>query len=256
MVIKQLTKICAVILLAFTCAVNQQVNANELAVVQPNIQAAVDSGARPEKDVNRDVARKPFDVMSFSGIKSGDVVADIGSAGGYYTRILSDIVGSEGHVHGFNGKEFARIFKNGNPTDPIAEERDNVTSIMGTFNAPTFSEPLDAAIIVLIYHDTQLSYLGIDTASMNRSLFDALKPGGSYLVIDHVAEMGSGLRDVDKMHRADPVLVRQEIEAAGFEFVAESDILRNSEDALNSMVMLPAMRGKTDRFILKFKKPE
>ena len=96
-------------------------------------------------------------------------MADIGSAGGYYTRILSDIVGPTGHVYGFNGKEFARVFKNGNPTDPIAEERANVTSIMGTFNAPVFSKmQLMLAIIVLIYHDTHLSQLNINTEAMNK----------------------------------------------------------------------------------------
>ena len=175
--------------------------------------------------------------MNFSSIKSGDVVADIGSAGGYYTRILSEIVGSEGHVYGFNGIEFARIFKNGNPTDPIAENRENVTSIMGTFNDPIFPEPIDMAVIILIYHDTHLSQLNIDTDAMNKSLFNAIKPGGIYLVVDHSAEEGSNLRDVDRLHRIDPVFVKQEIESAGFEFITESNVLNNPEDPLNTMVM-------------------
>jgi predicted methyltransferase len=194
--------------------------------------------------------------MSFSDIGPGDIVADIGSAGGYYTRILSDIVGSTGHVYGFNGKEFARVFKNGNPTDPIAEEHANVTSIMGTFNAPVFSKMLDAAIIVLIYHDTHLSQLNINSEAMNKALFDAIKPGGTLMIVDHEAELGSGTRDVEKFHRIDKVLVKQEVENAGFRFVAESNILDNPNDALNTMVMMPDVRGKSDRFIFKFKKPE
>lgn len=221
-----------------------------------SIKKAVMNSDRPEKDMARDKDRKPAEVMKFSGIKPGDIVADIGSAGGYYTRILSDLVGSEGHVYGFNGNEFARIFKNGNPTDPIAEARENVSSIMGTFNDPNFPEVLDAAIVVLIYHDTHLTYLNIDSVSMNQSIYDALKPGGTYLVIDHSAEPGSGLRDVESLHRIDQEIVLKEVESVGFRLVDESDILKNSDDNLDTMVMLPNVKGKSDRFIYKFIKPE
>ena len=224
--------------------------------IESIIKEAIANPTRPTKDTQRDVDRKPGDVMIFSSIKSGDVVADIGSAGGYYTRILSDIVGSKGHIYGFNGIEFSRIFKNGNPTDPIAAERENVTSIMGTFNDPIFPEPIDMAIIILIYHDTHLSQLNIDTDAMNKALFNAIKPGGTYLVVDHSAEEGSNLRDVDRLHRIDSILVKQEIESAGFEFITESDALNNPEDPLNTMVMMPLVRGKSDRFIYKFRKPE
>jgi predicted methyltransferase len=252
---KQLLAIFATLLCVSAFATTNQQALDDQAALQAAVDAAVANSTRPEKDTLRDVDRKPAQVMKFSGIKPGDVVADVGSAGGYYTRILSGIVGPEGRVHGFNGKEFARVFKNGNPTDPIAEELENVSSIMGTFNAPVFPEPLDSAIIVLIYHDTHLSFLGIDTAVMNKALFAALKPGGTYIVIDHAAETGSGARDTDKLHRIDPVMVKQEVEAAGFEFVEKSDILSHPEDAHNTMVMLPTERGKSDRFIFKFRKP-
>jgi len=224
--------------------------------IESIIKKAIENPKRPVKDTQRDNDRKPGEVMNFSSLKSGDVVADIGSAGGYYTRILSEIVGSEGHVYGFNGIEFARIFKNGNPTDPIAANRENVTSIMGTFNDPIFPEPIDMAVIILIYHDTHLSQLNIDTDAMNKSLFNAIKPGGIYLVVDHSAEEGSNLRDVDRLHRIDPILVKQEIESVGFEFIGESDILNKPEDPLNTMVMMPSVKGKSDRFIYKFRKPE
>jgi predicted methyltransferase len=219
------------------------------------IQTAVEDTTRPEKDVVRDNDRKPAEILAFSGIKPGDVVGDIGSAGGYYTRLLSTVVGPEGHVYGFNGTEFSRIFKDGNPTDPIAAERENVTSLVDTLNNPTFAQKLDAAIIVNIYHDTHLSFLGVDTGAMNKALFDALKPGGTYLIVDHKAAEGTGDKDTDKLHRIDAALVRQEVEAAGFEFIEESDVLSHPEDERTVMVMLPEMRGKSDRFVLKFRKP-
>ncbi len=249
-----ITTICSLLItLSFNAlAVTENTNKD----IESIIKEAIANPTRPAKDTQRDADRKPDDVMIFSSIKSGDVVADIGSAGGYYTRILSDIVGSKGHVYGFNGIEFARIFKNGNPTDPIAAERENVTSIMGTFNDPIFPEPIDMAVIILIYHDTHLSQLNIDTAAMNKALFNAIKPGGIYLVVDHSAEEGSNSRDVDKLHRIDPILVKEEVESAGFEFITESNVLNNPEDMLNTMVMMPLVKGKSDRFIYKFRKPE
>jgi len=252
----KLSTFCTLILLVSVCISTDIESSDNNIYLQTVIKKAVENQSRPEKDRQRDIDRRPFEVMLFSGIKSGDVVADIGSAGGYYTRILSDIVGPNGHVYGFNGKEFARIFKSGNPTDPIAEERDNVSSVMGTFNSPVFSEPLDVAIIILIYHDTHLSQLNINSEAMNNALFDALKPGGTLIVVDHKAEAGSGLRDVDKFHRIDQLLVKQEVESAGFLFIAESDVLNHPSDMHNTMVMMPAIRGKSDRFIFKFIKPE
>jgi predicted methyltransferase len=220
------------------------------------IQSAVEDSARPETDVVRDGDRKPAEVLAFSGIGPGDVVGDIGSAGGYYTRLLSGVVGPEGHVYGFNGKEFSFVFKDGNPTDPIAAELDNVTSVMGTLSGPTFDKPLDAAIIVNIYHDSHLTRLGVDTDSMNQAIFAALKPGGTYLVADHKSADGAGAGDADKLHRIDPALVRSEVEAAGFEFVGESDALSHPEDDRTIMAMLPNIRGNTDRFVFKFRKPK
>ena len=127
---------------------------------------------------------------------------------------------------------------------------------MGTFNNPIFPESLDMAVIILIYHDTHLSQLNIDTATMNEALFNAVKPGGTLLVVDHSAEEGSNLRDVEKLHRIDPILVKQEIESAGFHFIADNNILNQPNDTLDTMVMMPNIRGKSDRFIFKFIKPE
>lgn len=221
------------------------------------IAAAVADAARPESDSAQDMGRKPADIMAFAGFKPGDVVADIGASGGYYTRIVSKIVGGEGHVYAFNSTEIDDMFyKDGNPADALAAEYENVSSIVTPLSTPFFDKPLDGAMIVKFYHDTHWDKLATDTGTMNKTIFDQLKPGGTYLVIDHSAEGGSGLRDVGTLHRIDGELVKQEVIAAGFELVAESDLLANPEDDSSKRVFDPSVRGKTDRFVYKFKKPE
>ena len=221
------------------------------------IAAAVADDARPEEDKARDADRKPAEVMAFSGIGPGDVVADIGASGGYYTRILSQIVGDEGLVYAFNAKEVVdSFFQDGNPSEALAAEYANVLSAVSPLSTPTFDKPLDAAIIVLFYHDSHWDRLATDTATMNKTIFDQLKPGGTYFILDHSAEDGSGLRDVGTIHRIDAAVVKQEVMDAGFEFVAESDVLKHPEDDRTKSVFDASIRGKTDRFIYKFKKPE
>jgi len=221
------------------------------------ISQAVAAVARPDADKARDAGRKPAEVMAFSGIGPGDVVADIGASGGYYTRIIAEIVGKQGHVYAFNAKEVVdSFFQDGNPSDALAAEYENISSAVSPFSTPTFDKPLDAAVIVLFYHDSHWDRLATDTALMNKTIFDQLKPGGTYFIVDHSAEDGSGLRDVGTIHRIDAAVVKQEVMDAGFEFVAESDALKNPEDDRTKSVFDPTLRGKTDRFVYKFKKPE
>ncbi|MDC1287580.1 SAM-dependent methyltransferase [Gammaproteobacteria bacterium] len=220
------------------------------------IAAAVADTARPQEDLARDTDRKPSDIMAFAGFKPGDVVADIGASGGYYTRILSTIVGGEGHVYAFNSKEVADMFyADANPSDVVAMEYENVTSVVGPLSTPRFDKPLDGALIVKFYHDSHWENLATNTATMNETIFDQLKPGGTYLIIDHAAQDGSGLRDVGTMHRIDGALVKQEAIAAGFELLAESDLLANPQDDRTKAVFDPSVRGKTDRFVYIFRKP-
>jgi predicted methyltransferase len=221
------------------------------------IAGAVADAARPTEDSASDMGRKPADIMAFAGFKPGDVVADIGASGGYYTRIVSKIVGGKGHVYAFNSTEIRDMFfKDGNPSDALAVQYENVSSVVTPLSTPFFEKPLDGAMIVKFYHDTHWDKLATDTGSMNKTIFDQLKPGGTYLVIDHAAEDGSGLRDAGTLHRIDAEVVKQEVIAAGFELVAESDLLANSEDDRSKSVFDPSVRGKTHRFVYKFKKPE
>src|SRR3569623_2079909 len=105
-------------------------------------------------------------------------------------------------------------------------------------------------------HDLHDNFLGpADVAAVNKAIFAALKPGGVYIVLDHAAAPGSGLRDTETLHRIDPAVVKQEVQAAGFVLDGESDVLRNPDDAHNAKVFDPALRGKTDRFLFKFRKP-
>lgn len=221
------------------------------------IASAVADAARPKEDSALDMDRKPTDIMAFAGFKPGDVVADIGASGGYYTRIVSKIVGGEGHVYAFNSTEVVNMFlEDGNPADVLAVEYENVSSAVGPLNTPLFEKPLDGAMIVKFYHDTHWEKLATNTATMNKTIFAQLKPGGTYLIIDHAAEDGSGLRDVGTLHRIDGALVKQDVIAVGFELVAVSDILANPLDDRSKSVFDPSVRGKTNRFVYKFKKPE
>jgi predicted methyltransferase len=105
------------------------------------------------------------------------------------------------------------------------------------------------------YHDLHNSQ-ALDVAAFNKSVFDALKPGGLFVIVDHSAEKGSGSRDTSTLHRIDAETVKSEVTAAGFEFVGGSEILKNASDDRTAKVFDPAVRGKTDQFILKFRKPK
>jgi predicted methyltransferase len=106
------------------------------------------------------------------------------------------------------------------------------------------------------YHDYPDEFMGrIDPAQLNRAVFAMLKPGGTYFIVDHAAEPGSGMRDTERFHRIDPATVRAQVEAAGFEYVGSSDALRNPADSHAVAVFDPTIRGHTDQFVMRFRKP-
>jgi predicted methyltransferase len=117
-------------------------------------------------------------------------------------------------------------------------------------------EPVDLVFTVQNYHDYPDKFMGkIDSMVFNRAVYKALKPGGTFLVVDHVAEAGSGMRDTDTLHRIDPAIVRKQVVAAGFVYEGESNVLRNPADDHKKLVFDKAIRGHTDQFIYKFRKP-
>lgn len=137
-----------------------------------------------------------------------------------------------------------------------AEGYGNVSVVVADFQTLTLPEKADLVWTSQNYHDLHLSRLNVDVAKVNKAVFDALKPGGLYVVVDHAAAAGSPVTIADTLHRIDPAIVRKEVEAAGFTFIGEGTTLHDPADDHTKGVFDPAIRGKTDQFMLKFRKPK
>ena len=231
--------------------------AAQAAGVPKAVSAAVADSARPQEDKDRDAARKPAETVAFAGIKSGDKVVELMPAGGYFTRILSVVVGPKGHVYGVsppkgpNGRDF------GAAVQAIAADPhySNVTAVASGFNAISVSEPVDVVWTSLNYHDFHNGPTA-DIAAFNKGIFNLLKPGGTFIVVDHAGAAGSGTHDTSTLHRIDPAAVKEEVTAAGFKLDKQGDFLHNPDDPHTVGVRDPSVRGKTDQFIMKFTKPK
>lgn len=219
------------------------------------ITAAVADPGRPESDMKRDALRKPAEMLEFAGIKSGMKVMDMIPGSGYFTRLFAKAVGPTGFVYAYQPSEFD-AFLNGRepPINEVALSYPNVSVIKGPINDLSAPEPLDLVWTSQNYHDLK-NEKSADTNLVNKAVFKALKPGGIYIVLDHSALKGSGVSDTDTLHRIDEDVVKKEVTAAGFEFVAESNALRNPADTRTLKIFDPQIRGHTDQFILKFRKP-
>lgn len=225
------------------------------AAVPGNISAALADKSRPADDVKRDAARHPGEMLAWAGVKPGDKVADFIMGGGYFTRILSAAVGPKGHVWAYQPSEFIKFrAAYGEEQKAVAAAYANVTPITAPFSELKLPDGLDMVLTVQNYHDLHLKPFAADNAArMNAEIFRALKPGGTFVVVDHVGPAGADTPD--KLHRIDPAQVRKEVEAAGFKFAGESDLLKSSADPHTANVFDPAIRGKTDQFAFKFVKP-
>jgi len=220
------------------------------------VSAAVADTHRPDTDTKRDANRKPAEVLAFSGVKPGDKVFELLPGGGYFTRLYAKAVGPGGHVYAVapavNPETGAPVAPNPLASDPAYG---NITAVPLSLAGMKAPEPVDIVFTAQNYHDLHLARFKLDVVAFDKQLFAALKPGGLLVIEDHAAEPGSGLRDPDKLHRIDEAVVKQEVEAAGFVLVAETDILRNPADPHTALVFDPAIRGHTDQFVLKFRKP-
>jgi predicted methyltransferase len=221
-----------------------------------HLVSAVSNPARPEADRVRDADRKPAEVLAFLGIAPGATVLDLVAGSGYYSEILAYAVGEQGRVYVQNHKWVLERFGDealvARLSKPALANATRWDRELTRLDLPPGS--LDAAVMVLFYHDTY--WQGVDRAAMNAAVFEALKPGGVFGVVDHRAEAGSGDRDVKEIHRVDEKWVAREVVAAGFVLEAESDILTHPEDDRRKNVFDPSIRGKTDRFVYRFRKPE
>ena len=219
------------------------------------ITAAVADPARPAADRERDAARKPAACLEFAGVHPGMTVAELFPGKGYYTRIFSRAVGVHGHVYEIGPPPK----KPGTPpaVQAIADDPHydhNITVLLEPLADLTVPQPVDLVWTSQNYHDLH-NVPGLNVADFDRAVYKALKPGGIFLVLDHVAPAGSGFSDTSTLHRVDPEAAKKEIMSAGFEFVGESKVLRNPKDPHTNKVFDPSIRGHTDQFIYKFRKP-
>jgi predicted methyltransferase len=201
-------------------------------------------------------------LIQFARIGAGSTVIDVYPGDGDWTRLFSGIVGGEGRVYSFVPAEVAH-FKN----DPVggmrtlAKEpgRENVEAVSADLVAmPQATQPADVLWLHLFYHDLHTALIqatGATAARFNRAVYKRLKPGGSYVIVDHAASLGAGTSEAQSLHRIEPASVRAEVEAVGFVLDAESTLLANKDDPHTIKVFDPAIKGKTDRFAYRFVKP-
>jgi predicted methyltransferase len=224
------------------------------------IAAAVADPARPDADRKADADRKPDESVAFAGLKPGQKVADLLPGGGYFTRIFSAVVGPTGHVFAVApaprpGAPDRTAAAKAIAADPHYSNVSVSQVAFATLTTLALPEPVDLVWTSRNYHDFH-NIPNADVGAIDKAIFDALKPGGVYIVLDHAAEKGSGFRDTSTLHRVDPEAVKQEVVAAGFKFEGQSESLRNSDDPHTAKVFDASVQGKTDQFILKFRKPK
>ena len=244
-------------MMAAVAAVALGATAPAVAAVSPQVAAALADKSRPAEDSAKDAARKPGELLDWASVKPGQKVADLVMGGGYFTRILSAAVGPQGRVYAYQPEEFIKFqAKYGEDQKKVAGAYGNVTPLTAPLGGLDLPDGLDLVLTVQNYHDFHLQPFPKDTAQkVNAEVFKSLKPGGLYVVVDHVAATGSGLDAPTKVHRIDPAIVKAEVEAAGFKFVGDSALLKSASDTHAASVFDPSVKGKTDQFVYKFRKP-
>jgi predicted methyltransferase len=214
------------------------------------ISAVVGNPERTAADRTNDIRRKPAEMLKFIGVRPGMVALDLSAAGGYTTELIALAVGPSGRVYGQTPRP--------DPRQRLAERAKavpNIIPIVQPFEHPAppeaASNALDLVTLMFNYHD--FGHMGVDRAKLNQAVFAALKPGGLYVVADHSGRPGTGISESGTLHRVEEALVRREVEAAGFQFIAEGGFLRNPNDPRDRETPEPAQ--PKDEFVLKFRKP-
>jgi len=226
-----------------------------------NQMAAVADKGRPEADTKRDADRKPAEMLEFAGVKQGQTVVDLIPGGGYFTRIFSKAVGPKGTVYAVGGPPRPTTDPAKPPPTPA---QDTIAADANYSNVKSIHLPLAGGLSIptkadLVwtsqnYHDVK-NVANIDMLAFDKAIFNSLKPGGVFIVLDHVANADTA-NATSTLHRVDPAVVKKEVEAAGFKYEGESTVLRNPADDHTKGVRDGAVQGHTDQFIYKFRKPK
>lgn len=249
---KNLTVTAIAVLLAGTATATAALSQNR-APVPAYAKKALDDSGRPQADKDRDAVREPAAMLAFAGIGPGSLVGELIPGGGYFTRIFAKAVAPNGHVYAFNNAPAA-----GRPAPAVVaiandtNYKSNVTAIIGPLAEMKAPRPLDVVWTSQNYHDLPAAQRG----AINTAVLNMLKPGGTYIVLDHSAIVGTGTYAAEtQKHRIDENQVKLEVLKAGFKYVGESNVLRNAADPRTGTVFEKTLNRDTDQFILKFQKP-
>jgi predicted methyltransferase len=231
------------------------------AAAAADIAAAVSAPGRPEDQVKLDGSRMPVEILRFEGLRRGDIALDLFAGDGYYSEIMGRAVGPNGGVFAWDPANFIRD-RDRAIWAALKQRQPNIGFVATPANAIALpASAFDFAMIHLNYHDfywesARFGLPRMDPEAILRTLYQSMKPGGTVAVIDHVANPGGDTRAVvEKYHRIDPATIKADFQRAGFELEAESNLLRNPADDHEKNVFDPAIRGKTDRVVYRFRKP-
>jgi len=245
--------------LAAGCARSETASTETAAPSAPAPTPSVAGQPARAADAAKDATRKGPEIVAFAEVKPDQKVVDLIPGGGYFTRLFSLTVGPTGKVYAVWPDEYDKVSKPDSDVMRKMAAADPFTNVVvltqpaKAFSAP---EPVDLVFTSQNYHDYPDPFMGrVDPAVLNTAVFKALKPGGLYVIIDHAGRPGTGMKETDTLHRIDVATVKQQVTAAGFVLEAESPLLANPADPKTADVFNKSIRGKTDQFILKFRKP-
>jgi predicted methyltransferase len=242
--------------LSFLCVALMFVAGAGLAAEAPTyVATAVADTSRPKSDTDTDALRDPGDTLAFAGVKPGMVVGELLPGGGYFTRMMSDIVGPTGKIYGIENTGWkGAVAADQKVVDDL--KRTNIVIDPESFGHFTLPQKVDLFWITQNYHDLHIAKYGaVDMADFNHRVFEALKPRGVYFILDHQANPGTTTEQIAVLHRIEKAQVIREVTAAGFKLVAEGKFLNRPADDHTKTIFDPAIQGHTDQYALKFVKP-
>jgi predicted methyltransferase len=220
------------------------------------IAAAVADPGRPAESKASDDLRKPSETLAFSGVRPGMTVGEFYPGGGYFTTMLSDVVGPRGHIYGLENQGWKGAAEADRAL--LAQGRwTNVSVDAQPFGTVSFPKPFDMAWVTQNYHDLKIAEYGkVDTIAFDRAVYKALKPGGIFFILDHEGAPDLTDAQIAKMHRISRDVVVKEVTSVGFKLVDEGNFLRRPADDHSLPIFDKAIRGHTDQYALKFIKPK